>query len=86
MQDDVFGIAHDVWEAAKELREARKETDDKGKVKWLEEADLTANKVRLVADVISPRLIVARFFPELQRAVDDAQAKAEDQRSRLQTF
>ena len=78
MQDDVFIIAHDGWEAAKELREARKETDDKGKVKWLEEADLTVNKVRLVADVIPPRLIVARFFPELQQAVDDAQAKAQE--------
>lgn len=78
MQDDVFIIAHDGWEAAKELREARKETDDKGKVKWLEEADLTVNKVRLVADVIPPRLIVARFFPQLQKAVDDAQAKAEE--------
>jgi type I restriction enzyme M protein len=78
MQDDVFIIAHDGWDAAKELREARKETDDKGKVKWLEEADLTVDKVRLVADVIPPRLIVARFFPEMQQAVDDAQAKAEE--------
>ncbi|MEW9298646.1 class I SAM-dependent DNA methyltransferase [Acetobacter oryzifermentans] len=78
MQDDVFIIAQDGWQAAKELREARKETDDKGKVKWLEAADLTVNKVRLVADIIPPRLIVARFFPDLQQAVDDAQAKAED--------
>ncbi len=77
MQDDVFIISHDGWAAAKELREARKETDG-SKVKWLEEADLTANKVRLVADVIPPRLIVARFFPELQQALDDAQAKAEE--------
>ena len=77
MQDDVFIIAHEGWEAAKELREARKEVDGK-KVKWLEEADLTVNKVRLVADVIPPRLIVARFFPEMQQAVDDAQAKAEE--------
>jgi len=78
MQDDVFIIAHDGWDAAKELREARKETDDKGKVKWLEDADLTVDKVRLVADVVPPRLVVARFFPELQQAVDDAQAKAEE--------
>lgn len=78
MQDDVFIIADAGWEAAKELREARKETDEKGKVKWLEEADLTVNKVRLVADVIPPRLIVARFFPEMQQALDDAQAKAEE--------
>jgi type I restriction enzyme M protein len=78
MQDDVFIIAHEGWEAAKELREARKETDAKGKVKWLEEADLTVNKVRLVADVIPPRLIVARFFPEMQQALEDAQVKAEE--------
>ncbi|MEY8841186.1 type I restriction endonuclease subunit M, partial [Cribrihabitans sp. XS_ASV171] len=76
MQDDVFIIAHEGWEAANELREARKETDAKGKVKWLERADLTVNKVRLVADVIPPRLIVARFFPEMQQALEDAQVKA----------
>jgi len=68
MQDDVFIIADAGWEAAKELREARKETDKTGKVKWLEEADLTVAKVRLVADVIPPRLIVARFFPQMQAA------------------
>ncbi|WP_460275913.1 type I restriction-modification system subunit M [Celeribacter sp. ULVN23_4] len=83
MQDDVFIIAHDSWEAAKELRTARHEyvkskDGKKDNIKWLEEADLTVNKVRLVADVIPPRLIVARFFPELQQAVDDAQAKAEE--------
>ncbi|MEE4213336.1 MAG: class I SAM-dependent DNA methyltransferase [Parvularcula sp.] len=77
MQDDVFIIAHDGWEAAKELREARKEVDG-NKVKWLEDADLTVNKVRLVADVIPPRLIVARFFPEMQQEVDEAQARAEE--------
>lgn len=77
MQVDVFIIAHEGWEAAKELREARKEVDGK-KVKWLEEADLTVNKVRLVADVIPPALIVARFFPDMQQALEDAQAKAEE--------
>lgn len=78
MQDDVFIIAHDGWAAAKELREARKEVDKDNKVRWLEDADLTVNKVRLVADVIKPGLIVARFFPEMQTALDDAQAKAEE--------
>lgn len=78
MQDDVFIIADAGWDAAKELREARKETDKTGKVKWLEEADLTVNKVRLVADVIPPRLIVARFFPEMQAELDEAQARAEE--------
>ncbi|OOY27796.1 type I restriction endonuclease subunit M [Thioclava sp. L04-15] len=83
MQDDVFIIAHDGWEAAKELRPARHEVvkskdGKKDKINWLEEADLTVNKARLVADVIPPRLIVARFFPDASQALDDAQAKAED--------
>ncbi|TQI75337.1 type I restriction enzyme M protein [Bosea sp. AK1] len=78
MQDDVFIIADAGWNAAKELREARKETDKDGKVKWLEEADLTVSRVRLIADVIPPALIVARFFPEMQKALDDTQARAEE--------
>lgn len=78
MQDDVFIITGSGWDAARELREARKEADKTGKVKWLEEADLTVNKVRLVADVIPPRLIVARFFADMQQELDEAQAKAEE--------
>lgn len=78
MQDDVFIIAGGGWLAARELREARKETSDDGKVRWLEEGDLTVNKVRLVADVIPPRLVTARFFPDLKQVLDDATAKGEE--------
>lgn len=77
MQDDVFIIAGDGWVAAKELREARKEVEGT-KTKWLEEADLTVNKTRLVADVIPPALVVARFFPEMRAALEAAQSRAED--------
>lgn len=78
MQDDVFIIAGGGWLAARELREARKETGADGKVKWLEEGDLTVNRVRLVADVIPPALIVARFFADLKAALDTATARAEE--------
>src|SRR5690606_33029456 len=77
MQDDVFIIAGGGWLAARELREARKETSDDGKVKWLEEGDLTVNKVRLVADVIPPALITARFFADLKAVLDQATARVE---------
>ncbi|HDY95478.1 hypothetical protein LCGC14_0510650 [marine sediment metagenome] len=77
MQDDVFIISGGGWEAAKDLREARKDTDGK-KVKWLEEADLTVERVRLVADVIPPALIIARFFAEEQAELNAAQAKVDD--------
>lgn len=78
MQDDVFIIAGGGWLAARELREARKETSEDGKVKWLEEGDLTVNKVRLVADVIPPALIIARFFPDRKEDLDVATARAEE--------
>ena len=78
MQDDVFIIAGAGWGAARELREARKETGTDGKTKWLEDGDLTVNKVRLVADVIPPALITARFFPDLQEEIDTAKARAEE--------
>lgn len=79
MQDDVFIIAHEGWMAARELRIARHEKSEDGKkTKWLEDGDLTVNGQRLAADVIPPRLIVARFFPELQQALDQALAKAEE--------
>ncbi|MGP9659031.1 N-6 DNA methylase [Halomonas sp. AOP31-B1-25] len=77
MQDDVFVISGGGWLAACELREARKEMKD-NKTKWLEEGDLTVNKVRLVADVIPPALITARFFPDLKDALDTATARAEE--------
>ncbi|SIO38725.1 type I restriction enzyme M protein [Rhodovulum sp. ES.010] len=77
MQDDVFIIAGGGWLAARDLREARKEVKD-GKTKWLEDGDLTVNKVRLVADVIPPALITARFFPDLKDALDQATARAEE--------
>ena len=82
MQDDVFIIAGGGWAAAKELREARSEKGKDNKVKWLEEGDLTVKKgkqtVRLVADVIPPALIIARFFADMKDALDTAQAKAEE--------
>ncbi|OSQ54415.1 type I restriction-modification protein subunit M [Marivita cryptomonadis] len=77
MQDDVFIISGGGWLAARDLREARKEVKD-GKTKWLEDGDLTVNKVRLVADVIPPTLITNRFFPDLKAALDTATARAEE--------
>ncbi|MDM7457775.1 MAG: class I SAM-dependent DNA methyltransferase [Paracoccus sp. (in: a-proteobacteria)] len=75
MQDDVFIIAGGGWLAARELREARKDSDSQ---RWLEDGDLTVSRVRLVADVIPPALITARFFPDLRAALDQATARAEE--------
>ncbi|MER2509910.1 MAG: N-6 DNA methylase [Amaricoccus sp.] len=81
MQDDAYIIAGEGWDAARELREARSEVSDDGKVKWLEEADLVVKQgktMRLVADVLPPRLIIARFFSDRQEKLDAAEARAEE--------
>lgn len=81
MQDDVFIVADAGWAAARDLRVARHEKTGEGrkeKTRWLEEADLTAGSTRLVADVIPPALVVARFFPDGRAALDAAQAAAEE--------
>ncbi|MDC1527129.1 N-6 DNA methylase [Planktomarina temperata] len=77
MQDDVFVITGEGWKAATEVREARKKMDGK-KTKWLEDADIMAGKVRLVADVIPPALVVARFFSQEQTALEAVQTRADD--------
>jgi type I restriction enzyme M protein len=77
MQDDVFVITGEGWKAAAGLREARKEVDGK-KTKWIEAADIMAGKVRLVADVIPPKLVVARFFSQEQAALKAVQTRADD--------
>ncbi|MCW3783216.1 type I restriction-modification system subunit M [Defluviimonas salinarum] len=80
MQDDVFIIAHDGWNACREIREARYETDKDGKIKWLEPGDLIVKEgrktTRLMCEVIPPALVVGKFLPLLKADLDQAEAEA----------
>jgi len=63
MQDDVYMISADGWRDASELRLLE---DKKSK----EKADLKIGKLKYMADLIPPSLIIERFFAPEQRALE----------------
>jgi type I restriction enzyme M protein len=68
MQDDVYLIVVDGWLGANKLRLLLK--DEKSK-KYTEEADFELDKKRFKADLIPPKLLIARYF-----AAEEAELKA----------
>jgi len=78
MQDDVYLITSDGWRDAARLRliiEEKKAKGDKGQKNETEKADLVVGKRKLVADLIPPLLIVARFFAVDQARIDAIEAE-----------
>ncbi len=71
MQDDVYLISADGWQ---EAGKPRKMAEDR---RAREKADLEIGRLRLKTDLIPPTLIVARYFPGEQRALDELRAGAE---------
>jgi type I restriction enzyme M protein len=71
MQDDLYLLASEGWDAANRLRPL---TGDKEKK---EKADLELGKARFKADLIPPALIVAHYFGDAQRALALLQADKE---------
>lgn len=82
MQDDVFIIAHNGWEACREIREARYETDKDGKIKWLEAGDLFLKQgrkaTRLICEVIPPAIVIEKFLPQLKLNLQKAETEAQE--------
>lgn len=70
MQDDVYVLVQDGWEAGKVLREL---VAKKGE-KLREAPDLLMGKKKYKADLIPPGLIVARYFADKQEYIDGLQA------------
>ena len=73
MQDDVYIIAQEGWEAARQIRELVKNTEGK----FTDTPDLAIGRQKLKAELIPPALIVARFFAEEQAALDVQEANVE---------
>jgi type I restriction enzyme M protein len=74
MQDDVYVLAQDDWQAGNTLRELVAKKGEKLK----EAPDLVINKKKYKAELILPSLIVARFFADEQAQVDALQAKQDE--------
>ncbi len=73
MQDDVFVISQDGWEAGNVLRELVVEKGKKSK----EEPDLTIGKTKYKTDLIPPALLVARYFGAEQAEIERLQGEKE---------
>jgi len=74
MQDDVWIIASDGWEAAKVVRQLFPAKDKNGKAIYREAHDFVFDKKRYKADLIPPALMVARYFAAEQAAIEQMEA------------
>jgi type I restriction enzyme M protein len=74
MQDDVYIIAQEGWGAARTIRDLAKNADGK----FTETPDITLGRRKLKAELIPPKLIVARFFAPEQAWLEALEAAAEE--------
>ncbi len=82
MQDDVYAIVQDGWQAAARPRELVAEKGQKHK----ETPDLTIGRKKYKTDLIPPDLIVARYFAKEQKHIDQLQAEADAAAQELESF
>jgi type I restriction enzyme M protein len=82
MQDDVYLITQDGWQAGGVIREL---VAKKGQ-KLSEAPDLIVNKVKYKAEIIPPELIINRFFPLEQAALDELQAELDATSQELESY
>ncbi|MBE1286209.1 MAG: type I restriction-modification system subunit M [Alteromonadaceae bacterium] len=82
MQDDVYVLVQDDWQAGKTLRELIAKKGEKLK----ETPDLIIKKTKYKAELIPPSLIVARYFADEQAQVDALQAKQDEATQSLESY
>jgi len=82
MQDDVYVLVQDDWQAGNTLRELIAKKGEKLK----EAPDLIINKKKYKAEIIPPSLIVSRYFADAQTQVDALQAKQDEATQALESY
>lgn len=82
MQDDVYVLVQDGWQAGKILRTLVVAKGEKLK----ETPDLVINKVRYKAELIPPALIVARYFSDEQATLEQLQTELDNSSQELEGF
>ena len=85
LQDDVYVLIQDGWQAGNTLRELVVTKGDKS-ANSKETPDLIINKKKYKAELIPPRLIVARYFAAEQAKVDALQAKQDEAAQTLEAY
>jgi len=90
MQDDVYLLAQDGWEAASTVRQLVPIKDKNGKNVYKEDADFQFGKAKAMtkhkSDIIPPALVVVRFFASDKAALDAATQAKEDATQALESF
>ncbi|MEZ8077110.1 type I restriction-modification system subunit M [Vibrio sp. FF112] len=82
LQDDVYVLVQDDWQAGKVLRELKAAKGEKLK----ETPDLVIAKKKYKAELIPPSLIVARYFADKQQAIDELQVKQDAATQALESY
>ena len=82
LQDDLYVLSQDGWQAGRVLREL---VADKGE-KLKESPDLLIGKAKYKAELIPPALLVARFFAKEQKELDTLQAALDEASQALESF
>jgi len=82
MQDDVYTLVQDGWQAGNVLREL---VARKGE-KLQEQSDLIINKIKYKAELIPPALIIARFFEAEQERIDHQISSLDQVSQELESF
>lgn len=83
MQDDVYVITQDGWQAGNTLREL---VNTKGDAKQKETPDLIIGKTKYKAELIPPALMVTRFFNAEQTALDALQSECDASSQTLEAY
>jgi len=82
MQDDVYVLVQDGWQAGKTLRELVAQKGEKLK----ETPDLIINKAKYKADLIPPALLVARYFQAQQTRIEEIQTDLDAASQELESY
>ncbi|EOV1172980.1 type I restriction-modification system subunit M [Vibrio fluvialis] len=77
LQDDVYVISQDGWEAGRVIRKLVPTKDDKGKDKYLEIADFKLDKVHYKGEIIPSSYVISNFFATEQKQIDDLEQERE---------
>lgn len=84
MQDDVYVLTQDGWEAGNTLRILVPMKDDKGKDKYQEQHDFVLDKKRYKGELVHSTLVIARYFSAEQAHIDDLQSQLESAQNEMQ--
>ena len=82
MQDDVYVLVQDGWQAGKTLRELVAQKGEKLK----ETPDLIISKSKYKAELIPPALLVARYFKKDQEIINLIQAELDTATQELESY